>query len=186
MVALETTQISCSPCSKNSIMAYTGSVRVQTPKRATILGCLNRFIMPTSLKKSSCKKKQRRITLHYNIQKKLLFVNMYSYKNNLWHLLVQQGEEESQHCRLTFSSMEWRILRVLTATATQWSPSSISPPHTVPKAPSPSLRLRTTFLRGISHSSRVRQCEYSDDRSPNSFIRWCVAFTLASYLQQWR
>ena len=58
---------------------------------------------------------------------------------------------------LTLSSGKEPTFKDLTATGNH-SPSPLSPitspPHTAPNAPSPSLRFRTMFSRGISHSSR--------------------------------
>ena len=82
---------------------------------------------------------------------------------------------------LTFSSGLDPIFNVFTATATQVSSISASPPYTVPNAPSPSLRFSTTCSRDTSHWSRLSQDVSA--RRPNSCIRSRVTFTFASYLQ---
>ncbi len=59
------------------------------------------------------------------------------------------------------------------------SSKKASPPYTVPKAPSPNLRLMTIRSRGISHSSSVRSVP--DDKRPSALILSSVCSTLRSY-----
>ena len=83
--------------------------------------------------------------------------------------------------KLTLSSVLEPIFKVLTATATHVSLMRASPPYTVPNAPMPSLRLRTTYSLAISHESW--DSHESSPTSPSSLILSRVAFTFASYLQ---